>query len=615
MALDPLAKQSVAGADAGARRDQPVAKRGSVKPRPGVQRPGSQQPQESWRKPLDFQWFDRNLRKYPVQALPPQAAKTTSRSVRAEVAGSTSDPGRHAPIGSVIVEPLPPLPAQALIPPAVPSAEPVTHLPSPRMAGPAVGTRETRSKTVQTPTRQSAARKDHGQPMTLWGLDAGKDVRAQETSPVRWHVAAPGVKDRPLARPAVNRAAQAQPTSSAPGAKPRRGKGMQALKDTIYLPFRLVNLALATLATVVTLGKAKPLLDYSVDRMGESVVGFGRTLFNVLRLTQLPEVLGMDSPRARSASKLTGSAVASPAAPQRSDKVQEGQPLAPQQRLKSLREAIDVPKRTARMTALVINQMGRAVTTSVGLGGMVIASMAITAVMPPLGLLMFGLTALGAWTAAANLKCAAKNFRSLQRGEASLPVGSSAAANAWFRGIAHKPQYRSPDGREAARRQAAQGAKMLTLLNAGVQLGASLASGVAAAPVVIGLFVKKIAPGLSSAVMGWVAETVASRVGARLRADAERDAWAHFDQVMDDVRRGNKLPGMNLDPQLQAELRAWGIHDDDLNAWLAPTTDGEPATKLRPREDQAGKYLTQMTDQNFAATLLRNAAVTMINLR
>ncbi len=115
--------------------------------------------------------------------------------------------------------------------------------------------------------------------------------------------------------------------------------------------------------------------------------------------------------------------------------------------------------------------------------------------------------------------------------------------------------------------------------------------------------------------MGWLAETVASRVGARLRADAERDAWANFDQVMDEVRRSNKLPGMNLDPQLQAELRAWCIHDDNLNAWLAPTTDGGPAAKLRPRDDQAGKYLTLMTDQNFAATLLRNAAVTMINLR
>jgi hypothetical protein len=323
----------------------------------------------------------------------------------------------------------------------------------------------------------------------------------------------------------------------------------------------------------------------------------------------------MESPRPRAASTVRGPAGSAPAALRRPAKAQEDQALAPEQRLQWRREAVNVPRRTARMTALVINQMGRAITTSVGLGGMVIASMAVTALMPPLGFLMFGLTALGAWTAAANLKCAAKNFRSLQRGEASLPVGSSAAANAWFRGIEHQPRFGGPDGREAARQQAAQGAKMLTLLNAGLQMGASLASGLAAAPLAIGLFVKKAAPGLSSAVMGWVAETVASRVGARLRAEAEDDAWNGFDEVMQAVRNNHQRTGMKPSPALRAELHAWGIHDAALNAWLAPTTDGKPAPKLRPPDDAAGKYLTQMTDQNFAAALLRNAAGAMINFR
>jgi len=606
MAPRPLAKPSGARVDAGATRAQAVAKDRPVKRRAQTPGPAPVRPQPLSNKALDFQWFERNLRKYPVQPLPPQAAKASRRSVTAEVAHpNDTPPGPPAIIRAALEQNSPsrvvaPAPWHETVEPT--QLTHVARLPvaRPPEQGPAQPERGGRHDAPKTPAERPAL---------------SQSTHTREASLVRWHGAAPRAGDRPLDRLAPKDAAQAQPPMSAPAAKPRLGKGMQALKDTIYLPFRIVNLALATLATVVTLGKAKPLLDYAVDRMGESLVGFGRTLLNVLRVTQLPEVLGMDSPRPRSASKVTGPTGASPAAPQRSAKVQEGQPLAPQQRLKSLREATDVPKRTARMTALVINQMGRAVTTSVGLGGMVVASMAITAVMPPLGILMFGLTALGAWTAVANLKCAAKNFRSLHRGEPTLPVGSSAAANAWFRGIAHKPQFRSPDGRVAARRQAAQGAKMLTLVNAGVQMAGSLASGVAAAPVVIGLFFKKLAPGFTSAVMGWVAETVASRVGARLRADAERDAWASFDQLMDEVRRGNKLPGMNLDPQLQAELRAWGIHDDDLNDWLAPTTDGGPAAKLRPRDDQAGKYLTQMTDQNFAATLLRNAAVTMINSR
>lgn len=615
MALDALAKQSTAGADAGATRAQPNAKGGSVKPRPGTLRPSPRQPQQSWQTPLDFQWFDRNLRKYPVQVLPPQAAKTTRRSVTAETAKPESVPAEHHPIASAIVEkgPSRPLAAPLLMSPAGIPAETVTGTPLPQISKPVAQTRETRGS-VQTLPEQRPANPVRGEPKTLpKQADLKKEDDALAASPLRWHVAAPPAKDRSRSLPAVTSAAQ--PPSSAPAARPPRSKGMQALKDAIYLPFRIANVGLATVATVVTLGKAWPLLRYSVERLGESLAGFGRTLFNVLRVMEVPHFLGMESPRPRSASKVTGPARAAPAALRRPASIAQDLALAPEQRLQWRREAVTVPKRTARMTALVINQLGRAITTSVGLGGMVIASMAVTAVMPPLGFVMFGLTALGAWTAAANLKCAAKNYRRLQRGEATLPVGSSAAANAWFRGIELTRHFRGPDEREAARKQAARGAKMLTLLNAGVQMGASLASGVAAAPVVIGLFVKKVAPGLSSAVMGWVAETVASRVGARLRAEAEKEAWAVFDQVTRAARYSWQLTGVNPSRALRTELRAWGIQDEALSAWLAPTTDGKPVRELRPPEDQAGKYLTQMTDQNFAATLLRNAAITMVNFR
>jgi len=578
MAPRPVAKQPIASVDANTTRPQPVAKDRAGRPRPETQRP----PLYS-HEPLDTGWFYRNLRKYPVKELGRQEVRITNRSVKGKDTRVTED---AAPPVSNPVE-------------KVAFTQPLhAH------------------ESVETPTVQRPAKDGKPKTIKVPSRNAGpnKEADPQKAAPVRRHAEPPRAKDLPLTAPAVKSAAQPLPPSPAPVPQPRRSKGVQALKDTIYLPFRIVNFALASLATVVTLGEAKPVLDYSVERLGESMLGFGRVLFNVLRLVQLPEALGLESPRPRSASPVTAPVPVAPATMRRLAQVQDHPKLPPQERLKRHREATDVPKRTARMTALVINQMGRFITTSVGLSSMVIASMAVTAVMPPLGFVMLGLTALGAWTAAANLKCAAKNYRSLKRGDAALPVGSSAAANAWFRGIEHKRQFRGPDDREAARTQAAKGAKMLTLLNAGVQMGASLASGAAAAPVVLGLFVKKVAPGLSSAVMGWVAETVASRVGARLRAEAEHRAWEVFDAEMHKVRSQHSET-TSLNPALLAELHAWGIQDDDLNAYLRPTTDGKPMRPLRPRDDAAGKYLTQMTDQNFAATLLRNAAVTMINFR